>query len=482
MYDILIIGAGVSGCAAARELSRLQASVCVVEAREDVCSGTSKANSGLAHAGFDAREGSLMARLNVEGSRIMESLSEELDFPYRRNGALVLCLSEEDRPGLETLLARGRANGVEGLEILSREQVLAREPHVNPGVTAALWAPSAAIICPFELNLALAENAAENGVVFRFNTRVTGFSPMEGYWQIQTDQGPLEAKCVVNAAGVYAAQLHNLVSQTKLHITPRRGDYHLLDKTAGSYVNSTIFQLPTKYGKGVLVTPTVHGNLLVGPTAIDIDDPEGTNTTREGLEEISRKVESTVTGIPFRETITSFAGLRAHEDGHEFIIQEVEDAPGFFDCAGIESPGLTAAPAIGRMVAGLIRDKLALEEKAHFQPRRKGITDPWALSPQERQALIAREPDYGQIICRCENVTAGQILEAIRRPLGARSLDGIKRRVRPGMGRCQGGFCSPKVMELLARELGIGLEQVNKCGPGSELVTGVTKEADYEGV
>lgn len=480
MYDILIIGAGVSGCSIARELSRYDASVCVVERCEDVCSGTSKANSGIAHAGFDAPAGSLMAKLNVRGSRMMEALSQELDFPYKRNGSLVLCMTEEDLPGLQALLERGLANGVEGLEILNRKQVLEKEPNVSPDVVAALWAPTGAIICPFGMNIAMAENAAMNGVEFKFDTTVVSLSPIMDHWLVTSDKGSFEAKCVVNAAGVFADRLHNMVSQTPIHITPRRGDYLLLDKTAGGHVTSTIFQLPTKFGKGVLVTPTVHANLLVGPTAIDIDDPDGINTTREGLDQIIAKSHLTVKDLPLRQVITSFAGLRAHEDGHEFIIGEAEDAPGFFDCAGIESPGLTAAPAIGVMVAGLLREKLALEEKANFVPTRKGILNPWTLSREERQALIKEQPDYGQIVCRCESVTAGEIIDAIRRPLGARSLDGVKRRVRAGMGRCQAGFCAPKVMELIARETGLPFSQVTKCGGASALVVGSTKEAEYE--
>lgn len=478
MYDIVIIGAGVSGCAVARELSRYQAKICVVERCEDVCCGTSKANSAIAHAGFDAAAGSLMAKLNVRGSQMMEQLSRELDFPYRRNGALVLCMNEEDLPNLQALYERGVTNGVRGLEILTKEQVLAKEPNVSDGVVAALWAPSGAIICPFGLNYALAENAAANGVEFRFNTAVTALKPQDGHWLVLTENGVIKTKCVVNAAGVFADIFHNMVCGKKIHITPRRGDYCLMDKTVGGFVNSTIFQLPGKFGKGVLVTPTVHGNLLVGPTAIDVDDPDGVNTTREGLDALMAKASVTVKNLPGRQTITSFAGLRAHEDGHEFIIGEAEDAPGYFDCAGIESPGLTASPAIGVMLAGLLRDKLALEERADFIATRKGVLNPWNLSPEERQALIRENPDYGQIICRCESVTKGEIVDAVTRPLGARSLDGVKRRTRAGMGRCQGGFCSPRVMEIIACETGMKLSDVTKCGGRSRLVVGRTKEAE----
>ena len=476
MYDVVIIGAGVSGAAVAREVSRYTANVLVLERFEDVCCGTSKANSAIVHAGYDAPAGSLMARLNVRGSRMMEALSKELDFPYRRNGSMVLCMAEEDRPHLQKLLERGVANGVEGLRIIERQEILRREPNVSPDVVAALDVPTGAIVCPFGLNIAMAENAAVNGVTFQFDTTVTGFTAGAEGWTVHTDKGDVETRCVVNAAGVYADRLHNMVSASKIHITPRRGDYYLLDKAAGEMVHSTLFQLPGKFGKGVLVSPTVHGNTIVGPTAIDIEEKDNTATTREGLDQVARKAAVSVPSIPLRQAITSFAGLRAHEDGGEFIIGEVSDAPGFFDCAGIESPGLSSSPAIGEMVAGLIREKLGLSPRSDFVPTRKGIVNPQTLSFEERQALVKENPAYGRVICRCETVTEGEIVDAITRPLGARSLDGVKRRTRAGMGRCQGGFCGPRVMELIARETGVDLSEITKCGGKSRMVVGKTKE------
>ena len=480
MYDVVIIGAGVSGAAVAREVSRYTANVLVLERCEDVCCGTSKANSAIVHAGYDAHTGSLMARLNVRGSQMMEELSKELDFPYRRNGSMVLCMAEEDRPHLQTLLERGVANGVEGLRIIEREEILRREPNVSPDVVAALDVPTGAIVCPFGLNIAMAENAAVNGVTFQFNTTVTGFTAGAEGWTVHTDKGDVTARCVVNAAGVYADQLHNMVSAKKLHITPRRGDYYLLDKAAGEVAHATLFQLPGKFGKGVLVSPTVHGNTIVGPTAIDIEDKDSTATTREGLDQVAQKAAISVPGIPLRQTITSFAGLRAHEDGGEFIIGEVSDAPGFFDCAGIESPGLSSSPAIGEMVAGLLKEKLGLSPRPDFVAKRKGIVNPQNLSFEERQALIRENPAYGRVICRCETVTEGEIVDAITRPLGARSLDGVKRRTRAGMGRCQGGFCGPRVMEIIARETGMDLSEITKCGGNSRMVVGKTKEGAKE--
>ena len=476
-YDVIIIGAGVSGCAAARELSRYQVKACVLEKEEDVCCGTSKANSAIVHAGYDAEEGSLMAKLNVEGNKMMPALAQELDFPFLQNGSLVVCTDEESRPGLDALYERGVKNGVEGLRTVERDELVRMEPNISDTAVAALYAPTAGIVCPFQLNIALAENANQNGVEFFFDTCVEGIEKRGAAgFRIHTSKGDYEARCVVNAAGVYADVIHNMVSENELHIIPRRGDYNLLDKTAGGHVKHTIFALPGKYGKGILVAPTVHGNLIVGPTAIDIEDKDGTNTTREGLDEVAEKCANTVKNVPLRQVITSFAGLRAHQPGHEFLIGELPEAPGFIDCAGIESPGLTSSPAIGVMVSEIVRDLLGLEKDPGFIGTRKGILNPEELTLEERNALIKEQPAYGNIICRCEMVTEGEILDAIHRPLGARSLDGVKRRTRAGMGRCQAGFCSPRTMEILARELGKDMSEITKAGGGSRIIVGVNKD------
>ena len=478
MYDVIIVGAGVSGAASARELSRCAARVCVQEKEEDVCCGTSKANSAIVHAGYDAAPGSLMAKLNVRGNALMGDLAKDLDIPFRRIGSLVVCLSEEDMPGLQALYDRGQANGVPDLRIIYHDELLQMEPNLSEETYAALYAPTAGIVCPFGLNIALAENAAMNGVEFHFDTEVQSLERRQGGgWILHTSQGSYETRLVVHAAGVYADSLHNMISSGKIHITPRRGDYCLLDKTTGSHVNHTIFPLPGKYGKGILVSPTIHGNLLLGPTAIDVADPEATNTTADGLAQVLENAGRYVKEIPYKNVITSFAGLRAHEDGHEFIIGEVPGAENFIDCAGIESPGLTSSPAIGEMVAEIVRAKLELSEKEHFISRRKGIMNPTQLPDGERQEWIRRHPAYGHIVCRCEHISEGEILDAIHRPLGARSLDGVKRRVRAGMGRCQGGFCSPRVMELLSRELDIPLEQITKRGGASTLLCGQNKDS-----
>ena len=476
---ILIIGAGVSGCAIARELARCEAEICVLEKEEDVCCGTSKANSGIAHAGFDAEPGSLMAKLNVEGNQGMEALARELDFPFQQIGSLVVCTDPERMADLQELKERGEKNGVKDLRVIGQEELRALEPHISENAAGALFAPTGGIICPFELNIAMAENAAQNGVQFFFNQKVQAIQKKaeQRAYTVLTDKGSFAADIVINAAGVFAGEIHNMVSEEKIQIIPRKGEYYLLDKTAGGHVSHTIFMLPGAMGKGVLVTPTVHGNLLVGPTAHDTEDREGTDVTADGLAEVAEKASLTVRDIPFRSAITSFAGLRAHEAAHDFRIGELEEAPGFIDCLGIESPGLTASPAIGRYVAELVKERWELKEKQDFCPERKGITRPSLMTMEERNELIRREPAYGNMICRCEMISEGEILEAIRRPIPARSLDGIKRRTRAGMGRCQAGFCSPRVMEILAREVpDLDMFGVTKNGPGSELVTGINKD------
>ena len=455
MYDVLVIGGGVIGCAIARELSRRSGRICVVERNEDVCTGTSKANSAIVHAGFDAEPGTRKARFNVEGSRMMEALSHELDFPYRRCGALVLCLDPADREKLQALYQRGLANGVEGLELVEGEALHRMEPALSKQAVAALYAPTSAILCPFGLTIALAENAAANGTEFRFDTQVQHIRREGDHFVVETGCGPMESRAVVNAAGVWGDVLHNQLCGDPLRITPRRGEYCLLDRKDGGLVSHTVFQLPGATGKGVLVTPTVHGNLLLGPIAT---------------------AGRSVPNLPMRDVITSFAGLRAHLEGgsDDFYIRESSE--NFFEAIGIESPGLSSAPAIGVYVAGLVAEKLGLAEKPDFIAQRRDIVHVRELPLPERQALVERDPAYGNILCRCEQISEGEIRDAIRRSPGARSLDGVKRRVRAGMGRCQGGFCAPRVMELLAQELGVPQTQLTKSGGGSLLLTGETKE------
>ena len=476
MLDCIIIGAGVTGCAIARELSRYDLDVLVIERSSDVCEGTSKANSGIVHAGYDAKPGTLKAKLNVRGNLMMEELSRELDFPFKRDGSLVLSFDEKGIDRLKDLYDQGQQNGVKDLKILTGDEARELEPALSDEVTAALYAPTGGIVCPFNLTIALAENAYVNGVGFKLNTEVLNIKKITDGYLVKTSDGEYEARAVVNAAGVYAAVFHNMISEKKLNIIPRKGEYCLFDKTVGGLAKHTIFQLPTKYGKGVLVTPTVHGNLLVGPTAVDIDDFEGVNTTSEGLSDLLVRGAMSVKQLPTRQIITSFAGLRAHEEGGDFVIGEAEDALGFFDAAGIESPGLSCAPAIGEYLAQQIARKLSAKKKENFISERKGIPSMALASPEEKRKLIAENPLYANVVCRCETVTEGEIVDSINRPLGATTLDGVKRRTRAGMGRCQAGFCSPKTVEILARELGRDIAEITKNDPGSEFLVGSIKE------
>lgn len=474
MYDAVIVGGGAVGCAVARWLSRYRLRICLAERGEDVCVGTSKANSAICHAGFDAPIGSAKARFNVAGSRMMEALSLELDFPYRRCGALVLCFDEADTPRLEELKRRGERNGVEGLTVLDRASLRRQEPRVSPEAAAALYAPTSAIICPFGMTIALAENAAANGCEFRFDTEVRRIRREGGHFLLETNRGTLESRVVIAAAGVHGDVLHDQLCETKLTIVPRRGEYCLLDRRDGELVQHTIFQLPSAMGKGVLVSPTVHGNLLVGPTAVDQEEKDCTATTAAGLRRVAETAARSVPSLPMRDVITSFAGLRAHLTGgdDDFIVGESAD--GFFEAVGIESPGLSSAPAIGRYLAELAAAKLAAAEKDDFIPERRDIPRPREMDLAARQALIEKDPTYATVVCRCEQITEGEIREAIRR--GARSLDGVKRRVRAGMGRCQGGFCTPRVLELLHQELGVPMTELTKGGGESRLLAGRTKE------
>ncbi len=497
MYDVVIIGAGVNGSAIARELSKYQLKTAVLERCTDICEGTSKANSGIAHAGYDAKSGTLKAKLNVEGSRMLRQLSKELDFAYKQNGSLVLCFDEEDRDKLEELLHRGEQNGVEALRIVEREELLKLEPEIGDQAVAALYVPAGGIVCPFGLTIALAENAAVNGVEFFLGTKVTGIEKIHadnelgsnGTYRIHTiasdgTQKHFEAKVVINAAGVYADQLHNMVSDRKIEIEPRKGEYLLCDKSVGKLVSHTLFQLPTALGKGILVTPTVHGNLLIGPTAEDQENKEGVDTSSAGLTLVKEKAALSVKEVPLRQVITSFAGLRArlvkgtelkNKEGlyykeDDFMIGEVPDAPGFIDVAGMESPGLSCAPATGEYVADLVTGILKPQMKDNFIAARKGIPSMALAGDEERQELIHQNPAYANIICRCEMVSEGEILDAIHRPLGATTTDGVKRRTRAGMGRCQSGFCNPRVVEILARELSVDESRIQKAQEGSYYV------------
>ena len=476
MYDVVIVGAGVIGSSIARELSRYKLSVAVVDKENDVAMGTSKANSGIVHAGFDAKTGTNKAIYNVLGARMFPKLAEELDFPYRKNGALVLCFDEENRYQLDELLEQGKRNGVSGLSILDGDAVRKMEPNVSDKVVAALYAETSAIASPYEMTVALAENAATNGVEFVLGSQVTSILNSKNGFEVRlADNRSLWTKIVINCAGVYADEVYNAMKVSRpINIVARKGEYVLLDKKCGGLTDKTLFQQPTKMGKGVLVAPTTHGNVIVGPTAEDIPVKDDVDTTVAGLNAAFNTALLSVPTLSRRDIITQFAGLRAHSTDGDFVIGESE-IQNFFNVAGIESPGLSAAPAIAVDVAEEVATRLNAKKNPNFVAKRKGIPCFARMSDSERKALIDKNPLYGKIVCRCENVTEGEIVDSIRRPLGATDLDGVKRRTRAGMGRCQMGFCTPRIMEILSRELGKDMTEITKNGKGSHVVVGRTE-------
>lgn len=476
MYDVLIVGAGVAGCAVARELSRYQLHVAVVDKENDVSMGTSKANSGIVHAGFDAHTGTNKAIYNVLGARMFPELSKELDFPFRQNGALVLCFDESEKGKLNELLEQGVRNGVKGLSVIDGKKVRELEPNVSESVVAALYAETSGIVSPYEMTVALAENAATNGVEFLLGREVKNIEKDGEGFKVKLKGKTVKAKIVVNCAGVYADELYNMVAGgKKMEIISRKGEYCLLDKKCGGLCDRTLFQLPSAMGKGVLVAPTTHGNVIVGPTAQDVPSKDDVDTTFDGLNLAFNTATKSVPSLARRNIITQFAGLRAHSTEGDFVIGESE-VKGFFNVAGIESPGLSSAPAIAVDVAEEVAGKLNAVKKDDFVATRKGIPCFAKMSDSEREELIKQNPLYGKIVCRCENVTEGEIVDSIRRPVGATDLDGVKRRTRAGMGRCQMGFCTPRIMEILSRELGVDMTKITKFGKGSRVAIGRTDE------
>ena len=485
MYtDLLLIGAGVTGCALARVLSRYQIGVTVLDRAADAAEGASKANSGIVHAGFDAHPGTLKARLNVEGAAMYPALCQELGVPYGQPGALVIGFTEDDRKTLENLVEQGRQNGVPGVRLIEREEVLRLEPNTNPDVLCALHAPTSGLTSPYELTFALADHAAVNGVKFRFQEEVTALrrDESDGLWHVSASSGEYTAKVVVNCAGVGSAKLHNMISEDKLTIINRRGQYYLMDHIAPPPFTMTMFQCPTKMGKGVLVSPTVHGNLLLGPSAEDIPDELDTATTAEGLAFVLSKSRLTWPQVTTRGNITNFSGIRAHEAKGDFVIGRVAGVENAYETVGIESPGLSSAPAIAEMLGEQIAKEQGFAKKAEseYHPAPVRPKPFYAMTTEERRKAVETDPLYGRMVCRCEVVTEAEIRAAIRRPVGATSIDGVKRRTRAGMGRCQGGFCSPRVAEILSEELHIPMTEVTKCGGESRLLVGTILDAMKE--
>lgn len=488
IYDVAIIGAGISGACIARELSKTSAKVCLIEKENDVSTGTSKANSGIVHAGYDAMPGTLMAKFNVQGNAMFEELSKKLNFDFKKIGSLVLAFDEAGLEKIKVLYERGKTNGVPDMVLLDQAEVRYLEPNLNENVKGALFAKSAGIISPYQTTWAIAENAVMNGVEFLRNTMVHKIEKDESYFTLTSSNGKIRAKYVVNAAGLFADKVSAMAGAREFTIVQRRGEYCLLDSKCQSLVNHVLFQTPTALGKGVLVTQTVDGNILIGPSAenADIKMEFYTGTTSSSQEKILEMAELSVTDIPRRNIINSFAGIRAlafekDENGQlknidDFIIEEDSKVKGFVNVAGICSPGLTSAPAIAVEVVSILKKAgLSVSDKNDFIDERPGIPSFKDSSNEEKVELIKKDSRYGQMICRCEMITEGEIVAAIHSPLGAMDLDGVKRRTRAGMGRCQSGFCSPRVTEILSRELGIPMVSVTKRGGSSFILDSKTR-------
>ena len=476
MYDVAIIGGGVVGGMLARTLSSYKLKICILEKENDVAMGASKANSAIVHAGFDAESGTLKAKLNVKGSEMMEKTASELGVKYKRNGSLVVGFNNEDKKKIEELYERGMKNGVKELSILDSEELHTLEPNISPDAVCALNAPTGAIVCPYELTIAAIGNAMDNGAELKVNFEVSEINKYADSFEIVSSNGNrINAKYIVNTAGINADAVADMAGQTDIKIHPRRGEYVLLDKTSGGVVSHTIFRTPSAMGKGILVTPTVDGNLLLGPTAEEIEDKNDTATTANGLSTVLTRCTETTTGINLRDTITSFCGLRAVGNTGDFIINST--AEHFINAAGIESPGLSASPAIAEYITEMLRDMgLELIKSESFNPTRKPAHYFREASVAEQNRMIVENRAYGRIICRCEGGSEGEIRDAIRTNPPARDLDGVKRRTRAQMGRCQGGFCMPYITEILSEELGVSYDSITKNGGSSKLMTGKTKE------
>ena len=470
-YDVAIIGAGVIGAMAARELSRYDLKVCLLEKENDVAMGASRANSGIIHGGYDPVPGTLKAKMNTAGVPLLYEAARELNAHYKNNGSFVCAFGEDEDPAIDALYQRGLKNGIEKLQILSGDEARAMEPNLSEKVTRVLYVPTAGIICPYDLTIAAAGNAMDNGVELLRNFEVV--SVEAGFKITAADGRIVECEYLLNCAGGYSDKISRMVGDDFFTVNPRAGEYMLLDKSEGDRVKHTIFQVPSKEGKGILVTPTVDGNLLTGPTALKVATPESVETTAEGLAMVSRLAAKSVPSVDFRQVITSFTGVRSSANVEDFIIQPSSVAPKCIHLGAIESPGLTCCVAIAKYAVELLQKQgLALTNKENWNGHRENTRAFREMSDEEKDAFIKANPDYGKIVCRCETVSEGEIRAAIRRNPPAFDIDAVKRRTRSGMGRCQGGFCSPYVMRLIAEEQGMKMEAVTKSGPGSEPLTG----------
>lgn len=481
-YDVAVVGGGVVGCAIARELSRYQLSVVLLEKESDVARGTSGKNSGVVHTGFNVPKGSVKARLNVLGASLFEALCTTLDVPFKRVGKLVIALGAAEAPDLEKLKAIGDANGVPSLEIIDASQIKRMEPNISG--YAAMHVPTAAITCPFRLTIALAESAVANGADILLEAEVKGISGEIGGFRINTTRGSVRSKLVVNSAGLYADHIARLAGVRRYRIYPCRGEYVIIDKARSDLIQRMIYPVPPRGGSGlgVHLTPTIDGNILIGPSAAYVRSKTDDGTTGAMARQLVREARELLPGLSSRDVITAYAGLRpktvssAVGGFNDFTIEELPELPGMMHLVGIESPGLTAAPAIALDIAKWVGSHLPLRSNSRFHPQRKAAAPFNELPPEQQAALVDRDPDYGQIVCRCESITRKEILDAIHNPLGAHTIGAIKYRSRATMGRCQGGFCGPNIEKILEEELGVPPAEMSLKGAGSWLFTGSSKD------
>jgi len=475
IYDVIVIGAGTSGGMIARELSRYDLNIAILEKSTEAGGGTSKANSGIVHGGYNAIPGTLKAVLNKRGNEMMDEIALDLDVSFLRCGSLVVAFSDEDMETIEELYDRGVENRIKGLTIINRKNLKKLEPNLSEKALGALLCESAGIISPYELSVGSVENAVMNGTDVYFNTEVVDIDAEKDTIKVITNNGEFETKYLVNAAGVYGGKICGMYGE-EVDIRPRKGEYLLYDSAMSNLVTHTIFQTPSKMGKGILVTPTVEGNMLLGPTSEDIDDKEDFATTREGLSTVIEKAKKSVPTLDLKGVITSFAGLRAVSPTEDFIIRINEEAKNIIDVIGIESPGLSSSPAIAEYTAELLKKAgLKMNKKKDFKSKNTKKLRFSTISDEDRRKAIERNKLYGNIVCRCEMVTKGEIVDAINRPAGATTLDGVKHRTRAGAGRCHGGFCSPTVMKILSEQMEVPFEQIHKWDSGSWIVSKKTK-------
>ncbi len=470
MIDTVVIGAGVTGAFVARNLARYELSVLVLERENDVGNVTTMANSAIVHSGYDPVPGTKKAKFNVAGNAMYPEICKQLDVSFDPVGSLTVAITEEQIAVLKGLEERAKENGVP-TKLLSGEEVKEIEPNINPEVKGALLCPTAGVINPFTLTAHAMENAVDNGAELRLGVEVQAIERADDHFVVKTNRGDIEAKCVINCAGLHSEEIAAMVEPIEWKINPRKGEYYVLDHYAPGLVNHVLFPLPSEKGKGILVTMTTSGNYLVGPSSEFVESKEDFATDTLTLADVKRQASLMVPNIPFREQIRVFSGLRSTPSTHDFIIEPSKKYASFINVAGIESPGLASSPAIGKyVVEELVSKVFDLKEKKDFNPCVKPYLNPNKMSLEERNALIKKDPRYGKMICNCEKVSLGEIEDVLSRSIPCKTIKALKKRTRAGFGKCQGGFCQPNVLLLLSSYYGISPLEVLYDKDGSNVL------------